>query len=104
MSFSLNNYLFGPLDTEYCAYFYLLSVMHFFIFTFIIASLIYSLLAGNKKVDSKMISTMVFGSLLYAAFYFQNRLLHSMCVSKEGLATGSAKLNPAQMAALSKNK
>jgi hypothetical protein len=103
MGFSLNNYLFGPLDTEYCMYFYLLSVMHFCIFVFIFASLIYSLLAGNKKVDMKMMTTMVFGGLLYFAFYFQNRLLHSMCISKEGLAVGE-KHNPAQMAALSKKK
>jgi hypothetical protein len=88
MAFSLNSYLFGPLDTEYCMYFYLLSVMHLCIFVFIIASLMYSLVAGNKKVDSKMMTTMLFGGLLYFAFYFQNRLLHSMCVSKEGLHVG----------------
>ena len=84
MSFSFNNYLFGPLDIEYCAYFYLLSMVYFGFFIFIIASLIYSLVTGNKKVDQKMITTMIFGCLLYGAFYFQNRLLHSMCVSKEG--------------------
>ena len=83
MTFSLDNYLFGPLDTEYCAYFYILSVIHFLIFAFIIATLLISLVTGNKKVDMKMISTMLFGSLLYAALYFQNRLLHSMCVSGE---------------------
>jgi hypothetical protein len=86
MSFSLNNYLFGPLDTEYCFYFYILSVIHYLIFIFIIGSLVFSLVTGNKKVDMKMITTMLFGSLLYAALYFQNRLLHSMCISKENMA------------------
>ena len=87
MSFSLNNFLFGPLDTEYCVYFYLLSVMQYFICIFILGYLVFALLSGNKKMDSKMISTMIFGALLYGVMYFQNRLLHSMCVKKEGMLT-----------------
>lgn len=86
MVFSLNNYLFGPLDAEYCSYFYFLSVMHYCIFIFILASIVFALITGNKKLDFKMITTMIFGSLLYAVMYFQNRLLHSMCVSKENLS------------------
>lgn len=85
MHFSLNNYLFGPLDIEYCVYFYFLSVMQFLICIFILAYLAFSLIFGSKKFDAKMIGTTVFGALLYGVIYFQNRLLHSMCVRKEGM-------------------
>ena len=85
MTFSLNNYLFGPLDTQYCAYFYILSVIHFALLVFMAISLLVYLISGTKKIDQKLISTMVFAGLLYTAMWFQNRLLHSMCVSKEGM-------------------
>jgi uncharacterized membrane protein YozB (DUF420 family) len=91
MSFSLNNYLFGPLDTQYCAYFYILSVINFALLVFIVVSLIVYLLSGTKKMDSKVISTAFFGALLYLVLYFQNRLLHTMCVSKEGMTDNKLK-------------
>jgi hypothetical protein len=86
MTFSLDNYLFGPLDIEYCVYFYILSIVNFVFYALIILSLIYTLIFGYKKMDSKLIGTMLFGSLAYLVLYFQNRLLHSMCVRKEGMS------------------
>jgi hypothetical protein len=80
---SLNDYIFGPLDIEYCAYFYILSVISYLIFLSILLSLAYYLITGSKKVDSKLAMTMVFGSLVYGVMYFQSRLLHSMCVKSE---------------------
>ena len=35
-NFSLNDYLFGPLDTEYCMYFYALSVINFMCIVFFV--------------------------------------------------------------------
>jgi hypothetical protein len=80
---SLNDYIFGPLDIEYCGYFYILSVINYIIFLSILISLAFYLISGSKKIDQKMAVTMVFGSLVYGVLYFQNRLLHSMCVKSE---------------------
>ena len=85
MNFSLNNYLFGPLNAEFCTYFYALSVINYLMFIFIIISLILTLLFRRKITSKENVLTMIFGSLLYGVLYFQNRLLHSMCVKTEGL-------------------
>ena len=85
MTFSLNNFLFGPLDGEYCAYFYILSVINYIFFIFIITSLIVTLVFQGRKADSKSLMTMLFGALLYGVIYFQNRLLHSMCMKTENI-------------------
>jgi hypothetical protein len=71
------NTLFGPLDRKYCDYFYILSILGFVL---LVVLLISSLLVGitkRKGVDFYMQSiSIAFG---YAIFYFQNRLLYSMC-------------------------
>ena len=80
---SLNDYLFGPLDTEFCLYFYLLSVINYLIAVMFVLYLGYSLLMGGKKpVNYSTIAQGIFGS---AIMYFQNRLLFSMCSRSEGL-------------------
>lgn len=91
MSFSLNKFLFGPLDVEYCNYFYILSVLAYAMFLFISGSLVVTFVTNNRKVDAKFVTTMIGGALLYGAYYLQSRLLHSMCVKKEGYQ--SRKLN-----------
>jgi len=71
------NTLFGPLDRKYCDYFYLLSIMGFVLLVVLLVS---SLLVGitkRKGVDFYMQSISI--ALGYAIFYFQNRLLYSMC-------------------------
>lgn len=83
---SLNNYLFGPLNVEFCAYFYILSIIQFIAMSFTILYLIYSLTLGSKKMDVKMTTTVIMGSLAYGVLYFQSRLLHSMCVHKDGMS------------------
>ena len=84
-NFSLNEYLFGPLDTEYCVYFYALSVVNFLFIIFFVLYLGYSLIAGNSTtMNSPVIIQGIFGCSI---LYFQNRLLHSMCSKSEGMAT-----------------
>ena len=71
------NTLFGPLDRKYCDYFYILSILGFVL---LVVLLISSLLVGitkRKGVDFYMQSISI--ALGYAIFYFQNRLLYSMC-------------------------
>lgn len=77
---SLNNYLFGPVDVEYCAYFYILSIIQFLVMIFMLMSLLYMLTLGRKRMDPKTTMTFVLGSLAYGVLYFQSRLLHSMCI------------------------
>ena len=80
MDNSLNSQLFGPLDKKYCMYFYYLSVFGLLLFTFLIISSLYIGLTNNK-LGGVFGYQMVMVSLAYAIFYFQNRLLYSMCVN-----------------------
>jgi len=81
---SLNDFLFGPLDSEFCLYFYLLSVISYVLMVVVVLTLCYSIAMGSKKMDSKMIYTSLLGAAVYGVMYFQNRLLHSMCMKSEG--------------------
>jgi len=69
--------LFGPLDKKFCLYFYYLSV---FAFAFVVLTIISFLWVGiSKKLDSRHYIHMFYIALIYFVFYFQNRLLYSMC-------------------------
>ena len=70
--------LFGPLSKQYCVYFYFLSIFGFILLAVFIISSIFVGLSKRKGVDYYM--QVVGIALGYAIFYFQNRLLHSMCV------------------------
>lgn len=88
MHSSMNNYLFGPLKVEYCAYFYILSVIQFSFMIFSLMSFLYLLTLGSKKMDAKLATTIFLGSLAYGVLYFQSRLLHSICLgSNDGTPT-----------------
>jgi hypothetical protein len=69
--------LFGPLDRKFCDYFWLLSVLGFVLLAVLLIS---SLLVGiSKNKGSDFYVQTISIALGYAIFYFQNRLLHSMC-------------------------
>jgi hypothetical protein len=71
------NTLFGPLDRKYCAYFYLLSIIGFVLLAILVLS---SLMVGLSKGKGLEFYMQMFSVALgYAIFYFQNRLLHTMC-------------------------
>lgn len=70
--------LFGPLSKQYCVYFYFLSIFGFILLAIFIVSSIMVGLSKRKGLDYYM--QVVGIALGYAIFYFQNRLLHSMCV------------------------
>ena len=73
------DYIYGPLPKDYCVYFYFLSIFGFIltIFTLVVGLFI----AISKKKDVTFYIQVLMGALAYALFYFQNRLLNSMCVS-----------------------
>ena len=69
---------FGPLPRSYCAYFYILSVIGLL---FVIVSLFgLGKLMMDKSSDRKSYMAATIGALTYGIIYFQNRILHGMCV------------------------
>ena len=71
--------LFGPLSKDYCLWFYFLSIIGLVLMVLILLS---GFMLGMSK---KMGATYYFGlfavALSYGVVYFQNRLLHSMCMN-----------------------
>lgn len=82
MTTELVDYLFGTLPKSYCSLFFYLSVLAFFQMFVLVASYVYSLLKDNKLSSNPMFHV---GGLLmvvtYSIMYFQNRMLHSMCLN-----------------------
>jgi len=74
----LNDKLFGPLSKKYCIYFYYLSVIGFILLLLVLVSSIYIALVTKKS--GIFTYQMIMVALGYLIFYFQNRLLYSMCV------------------------
>ncbi len=79
---SLDN-LFGPLPKSYCLYFYYLSVIGFVLLTLSILGTISMIISKPRGSEFYMNSLMV--AISYLIFYFQNRLLHSMCVDNHNI-------------------
>ncbi len=74
---SLGDQLFGVLPKEYCMYFYYLSVFGFILLSI---TLVASLSMAFSKPRGKGFALGAIMTILgYAVFYFQNRLLYSMC-------------------------
>jgi len=70
--------LFGPLNREYCIYFYYLSVIGLILLTMVLASTLMVGISKRKGIDFYL--SMLSIAVGYFIFYFQNRLLHSMCI------------------------
>ena len=75
---NIMNTIYGPLPKDYCLYFYIISVCSFIAMIFI---LILALFIGiTKKKNISFYLQALMGALAYGIFYFQNRLLYSMCI------------------------
>ena len=69
--------LFGPLDKRFCNYFYILSVIGMaMLLIFAVSALLVGITKRKGFEYYMQMFTVVIG---YGLFYFQNRLLHSMC-------------------------
>lgn len=69
--------LFGPMHKDFCMYFYYLSI---FGFALVVISFITMLrLALTRKRNASFYVNSLMVLLGYGIFYFQNRLLHTMC-------------------------
>ena len=70
--------IFSPLSKEYCEYFYILSVIGFgFFWFFLIGGIVYGI---KKNLGASYYFQVCFLCANYIVLYFQNRLLHSMCI------------------------
>jgi hypothetical protein len=69
--------LFGPLSRDYCDYFFILSVFGFILLAVLIISSLLVGISKRKGIDFYLQTLSI--AVGYAIFYFQNRLLHSMC-------------------------
>jgi hypothetical protein len=69
--------LFGPLDQKFCDYFLLLSMVGFVLLATLMLSTLGVGLYKRKSIDFYLSALAV--AVGYAIFYFQNRLLYTMC-------------------------
>ncbi len=76
---SSTDVLFGPLNRDFCLWFYFLSVIGLILMVFVIITGI--ILGMSKKVGSTYYFGVFAVALTYGITYFQNRLLHSMCMN-----------------------
>ena len=69
--------LFSPLEKDYCQFFYYLSVLGFIFMAIVLLSALFNGITKGKGMQFylKMLSL----ALGYGIFYFQNRLLYTMC-------------------------
>ena len=75
---NLADKLFGPLGKDYCIYFYYLSVINIILLTLLVISTL--TLGMTKRMGAEFYLQMLIAAAGYVFFYFQNRLLYSMCV------------------------
>jgi hypothetical protein len=71
---------FGPLDKEYCLYFYYLSILFAIVFVLIAFGVFISVFKGYKKMDFKIALNLLMLLINSFLIYFVNRLLYSMCI------------------------
>ena len=72
------NSLFGPLERKYCDWFFYLSLVAFIFMILTLVSGVFVLI--QKKMKTEYILAILWSSAMYGAFYFQNRLLYTMCL------------------------
>lgn len=72
------NNIFGPtLSSDYCLYFYILSIFFFLAMLIALGSVVF--LLGNIKENYPLILTGLYSAGLTGLMYLSNRLLYTMC-------------------------
>lgn len=76
----MNTY-FGPLGSEYCLYFYFMSIFFFIMIILGVIGIIGAFVSKGRKIDSLFVahSFMLLMNAILA--YFVNRLLNTMCMN-----------------------
>ena len=74
------DFVYGPLSSDYCVYFYFLQVYFFISLVLFLATSLYTGISKRKSI-SYYFSKFILGLVIFF-MYFQNRLLYSMCQGK----------------------
>jgi hypothetical protein len=78
---SLEHYIFGPLDKQYCLLFYVFAILGFFSFAVALIGAAVGMLNGTKKFTITEMFFVAYSLLMSFLIYLQNRLLYSMCIN-----------------------
>jgi hypothetical protein len=84
---NLHDYLFGPLNKDWCAYFYFLSIIWYVTFVISVISIVFYLF--TKKVDTKVLFGMLLYTITVFIMYFEKRILNGMCVNSSASAAAT---------------
>lgn len=71
--------LFGPLDRQYCLYFYYVSVIGLLLTALSLVSLVGYLLKAKKKEPVNVFNILLI-SISYFFMYLSSRIIYTMCV------------------------
>jgi len=71
------NDVFGPIGSEYCLYFYILSVIGMLFFVMVLVGILFTGVTKKMGVEFYLISLLYSFNFLF--MYLQNRLLFNMC-------------------------
>ena len=74
------DFLYGPLSSDYCVYFYFLQVYFLISLILFVGTSLYTGLSKRKSF-SYYFSRSILGLAIFF-MYFQNRLLYTMCTNK----------------------
>lgn len=77
---SIDDYFFGPLGKEYCFLFKAFTIVAFLSIVMLIVTVVSTLIMSKGKMDYKPLIFAFPLFLSYLIIYFQNRILHSMCM------------------------
>jgi hypothetical protein len=69
--------IFGPLDKEYCMWFYFLSLIGFVLMIIIFITGLF--IGIYRRKGFEYYYYLLMASFVYGIFYFQNRLFYNMC-------------------------
>ena len=78
---SLENYIFGPLDKQYCLLFYVFSFLGLFSFVVALVTAVVGMMNGAKKLSMTEMFFVAYSLFMSFLIYLQNRLLYSMCIN-----------------------
>ena len=79
MGDSMNNYFFGPLSSQYCLIFYVISAYFLIVTILLVVGFVGHLF--TKKTTSASVFAFVFGVTTHLVLYIGYRLIYNMCMS-----------------------
>ena len=72
---------FGPIGKEYCAYFYVISIISGIFFVLFFAMFVIFIVLYFKRVDFMFCLNVISILFTFWLSYLANRVLHTMCVN-----------------------